>query len=491
MHDAHDTYLDAVRRASDDAIFGVDLDGAVTDWNRGAERISGRRADVVVGTDGVTLVSDSFRDAWCSVLSRAFSGEAVYRAPIEFRRNDGAIVPVAVSTSPLRRDGGVVGAVVVARDLSEQHIALLTLEATAERMAENEALAQTGTWVWDSEVDSMQWSAEMHRLHGVAPADFGGDWQAHSNAIHPADRDRVRGAFAKAVRDVEGFDGDYRVRLPLGDIHWVHVRGEPLRGEDDEFVGMRGICQDVTVRREAENAIRSALERERNAAEELRKADRLKDEFLAIVSHELRTPLTAIAGFAALLSANPDVPEQLLGPVMRNAREMEGMVERLLDFTRLEANRVDPVPRHSPLANEVEQCISRLEPLLFEHDVRIDMPEGIAVLADRELLGHVFANLIGNAVKYAPPATPIVVSARREADAVVVSVADQGRGVPPELQERVFERFIQGPDQPNGKRGTGIGLSVVSRCISLMGGEVWCADGPDGGAVFSFTLPVG
>jgi two-component system sensor histidine kinase KdpD len=242
----------------------------------------------------------------------------------------------------------------------------------------------------------------------------------------------------------------------------------------EQVVALRGIYQDVTDRRAAE---------------------RLKDEFLATVSHELRTPLSLIVGFTQLLprgrSEVDDTDTVVVEALARNARELERMVVRLLDYAELQVDR-KPVVLESLSAREViEASLVHARLGSGGHRVVNAVAPDLVVRCDRAAVFRIIDNLVGSAAKYAPAGSTIEVTARSDGEWVIVSVADQGPGLPAELRSRAFERFVQGPSQPTAVRATGIGLAIVTRSVGLHGGAAWYEDRPSGGAIFSFSLPAG
>ena len=353
-----------------------------------------------------------------------------------------------------------------------------------------EALAHVGSWGWDAAADAVRWSDELYRIHGCHPRDFGGDLAAHLAAIVAPERHTVEAAIRAALGDGVAFEQKNPIQRSDGEQRWLYCRAGPLIGRDNQPSGLRGICQDITDRHRVQEATRQAYERERAAADELRSADAVKDEFLATVSHELRTPLTAIMGFAGLLEYDAAAEQRdLIGRISRNASEMSQMIERLLDFSRLEAGKVAFEAEPMPLREHIESQVEYRQDVLGGHRVVIDVPGELAVVADSDALERIVGNLLGNAAKFSPAGSAITLSAVADRSWVTVSVHDEGRGVPEELRERVFERFFQAPGHPAGKRGTGVGLAIAARYVELHGGTIWCEGALGGGATFSFTLP--
>ena len=257
---------------------------------------------------------------------------------------------------------------------------------------------------------------------------------AHLDLVHPDDRAEVRAAVEDALAGVRAAELDHRIMRPDGEIGWVFLAVEPARDAAGALLGARGVCQDVTARKQADIAVRAALERERAASHELRRLDRAKEEFLATVSHELRTPLTAILGFSSLLRGIAAEHDQLLEPIERNASDMAQMVERLLDYSRLEAGGVTIEPRsidlgeliaEAPSAAAVQASARRSRPVDVD-----DYPPELAVRSRPvEALERILVNLIGNAAKYSERPAAITVAAEPGGQGVIISVADEGPGI--------------------------------------------------------------
>ncbi|MEZ5171496.1 MAG: GAF domain-containing sensor histidine kinase [Acidimicrobiia bacterium] len=237
-----------------------------------------------------------------------------------------------------------------------------------------------------------------------------------------------------------------------------------------------------------------AYQREKEATERFEEADRVKSEFLGMVSHELRTPLTAVKGFVDTVLLHWDKLDdsqrrELLSRASGNADELARLIDQLLDFTRVEANRAEVVPRLCSLAVVVDDVTRDLAPVLEEHTLTVDVPRHLSVVADPDAVGQILTNLLTNAVKYSEPSTTVVVRAERTGPDVYVSVTDEGDGIPPDEIDRVFERFYQVGTTDRARRGTGIGLSIVRRFVELHGGEVWVDSILGVGSSFTFTLP--
>jgi signal transduction histidine kinase len=230
---------------------------------------------------------------------------------------------------------------------------------------------------------------------------------------------------------------------------------------------------------------------EREAAERLRELDRLRSEFVSTVSHELRTPLTAIEGFAQTLRNRwrqvPDeLRDEMIERLVDNSRSLEHLITHLLDFGRLERGEFHVQPEPHDVGELVHRALANMVHELSGHRVVTDIPEGLAVDADRFAFDRILGNLLSNAAKFSPEGSVIEVAAERRGGEVVLTVRDHGPGIPNGAVDRVFERFYRGHQWT---RGTGIGLAVAKDLTELHGGTISASNAPDGGAAFVVVLP--
>jgi NtrC-family two-component system sensor histidine kinase KinB len=230
----------------------------------------------------------------------------------------------------------------------------------------------------------------------------------------------------------------------------------------------------------------------------LKELDRLKTEFVATASHELRTPLTGIGMSLALLRENlaPQLDEtqrDLLEVADEEVARLKGLVEELLDLSKIEAGRIDLSFSAVPLADLFARVEKAFSTQLHERDIKmtVTLAENVPeVRVDRNKIAWVLANLIGNALRYVASGGRIQLSASRGGQLVEVAVQDDGAGIPLEHQARIFDKFVSINTGGGNRPGTGLGLAICREIVRAHGGAIWVESKPGDGATFRFTVPI-
>ncbi len=242
-----DALFRAVVELTVDAVIAYDTESQVTFFSKSAERLFGRRSDELVGGAVTNLFPSHLRDEMSAVCTTVAAGERIRYFETEIVRPDGLPVPVSLSMAPLLGlTGAIVGSMIVARDVTEQHLAQATLAEIDARLEEGEALSHIGSWLWDLRTGAVQWSLEFHRIHGFDPLDFAGTFEAYMDLISSVDRDLVLSAMTDSVEASRPLDLEYRLTDSDGKPRVVRVNANPTVGLDGKTVGLRGIGQDVT-----------------------------------------------------------------------------------------------------------------------------------------------------------------------------------------------------------------------------------------------------
>ncbi|HET9986712.1 MAG TPA: GAF domain-containing sensor histidine kinase, partial [Longimicrobiales bacterium] len=245
----------------------------------------------------------------------------------------------------------------------------------------------------------------------------------------------------------------------------------------------------------AEKEARATAERARAEAEA---ANRAKSQFLATMSHELRTPLNAIGGYAELLEIGVHGPltagqAHALSRIQASQRHLLGLINDVLNYTRLEAGAVQYEIEPTPVAGTILACEALTAPQMRAKDLtfHVDYAEpSLVVLADADKLRQILLNLLSNAIKFTDPGGAITVRAAARGDTVAIEVSDIGRGIPASRLESIFEPFVQvDASLTRTSQGVGLGLAISRDLARGMGGDLTAESVEGVGSTFTLTLP--
>lgn len=406
------------------------------------------------------------------------------------------------------------------------------------------ALTRLNRWLEDKEQVEKQARASEQRLASITAAsadaiislDTQGrieSWNRGAELIlgYPAHEMQGR-PFLNLFRDIEAAEVEFRwlvegVRQEgfvrghettcqgaNGQPVTVELTATHLIDEPGQDLAMSVILRDVTERKRRDEEIRrlnaslreQVAERTHELAEkveelaranaELQKLDRMRSEFVSLVSHQLRAPLTNMYGAVEHIEANCPAMNVTCGrmlPILNQQVErLDRLVRDVLNMARIESGALVLHPEPISVLPMVQQVVEQLRARPTERPFRLPTKPGLPlVFADRDQVAEVLANLLDNADKYSPPQKEVVIEVRADQTEVTLSVRDFGSGLPPANLERVFEKFhrTDGSDS-QAVYGYGLGLYICRRLVEAQGGRIWAENHPNGGAVFSFALPV-
>jgi PAS domain S-box-containing protein len=315
--------------------------------------------------------------------------------------------------------------------------------------------------------------------------------------VLPEDRNMVRENTVKMLKGERSYPCEFRATTKAGENRWIMetVTSIQYRGRRATL----GNYMDITERKQMEQEIRNKNEQLQAQNEELEKASRAKSEFLARMSHELRTPLNVIIGFAELmLDRVPgeinEEQRQCLDDILTSGQHLLGLINDVLDLSKVEAGKMELRLTNIALAEVVESLTSAMMPVLAQRkqSLDVDLEPGLPpVHADEGKLKEVFFNLVSNSAKFTPDGGELKIEALRKGDWCQVSVSDNGIGIKKEDQEQLFEPFYQVNNLVAGeKKGTGLGLALVKQIVEMHGGRIWVESEYGKGSRFTFTLPL-
>jgi PAS domain S-box-containing protein len=348
--------------------------------------------------------------------------------------------------------------------------------------------ASMGTWDWDLITNTVRWSDNLERIHGLPPGTFDGTFASYEREIHPEDRERVLASARRALSDSVPHDVEYRIVAPDGTVRWCEGKGR-VEHQDGRPVRMTGVCMMVTRRKEAELARLAAAE----------EASRLKDEFLATLSHELRTPLNAVLGWTQMLQGGALAPEhaaRAIEVIGRNARLQTQLIEDILDVSRIISGKLEV--EHTPvsLPHLIETVVADAVPAASDKAIVLTSrvaPEVPPIEGDPKRLHQVLSNVLSNAIKFTSDGGQVSLDCRLDDGVIRIAIADTGSGIAPEFLPFVFDRFRQADSRSTRKHGgLGLGLAIARHLVEQHGGTIAAESAGIGqGTTIVIDLPAG
>jgi PAS domain S-box-containing protein len=479
-----DGFLEAALTSVGDAVIVTDGNGHIRLINPVAQALTGWSADSAMHQPiGAVfrIVDERTRAPADDPLARVFKTGRVQGLANHtvLLSKDGREIPIDDSAAPVKfKNGRMAGAVLVFRDITERRRAehgaawLTSLVESSDDAIISKSIDGTIT----------SWNRAAERLYGYAASEIIG-----------------RSIMTIVPRELEAEEHDILARLRRGERieHFDTVRvardGQridvsltisPIKNEEGEVVGASKIARDIRTRKALEARIREE--------------QRLKDEFLATLGHELRNPLAPIHSSAELLS-HLSLPESravsAVEVIRRQTRQLMRQVDDLLDIARITQGHISLQSETLDLADVIAQAIEAVQPLIQarHHQLtEIWNSRPLFVRGDKARLIQCISNLVGNAAKYTDCGGQIRISARSNQGRAIIEIADNGRGIAPELLPKVFDLFVQGSrtlDRAEG--GLGIGLAIVKRLIEMHGGEVTAhSEGLGCGSTLEVRLPL-
>jgi PAS domain S-box-containing protein len=413
---------------------------------------------------------------------RAFDTRTHFTMEYRLRRHDGEYRWVLDNGVPkFDPSGNFSGYIGSCLDITDRRRAEVQLRESEERFRRIVETALEGIWVLDPQGRTVFANARMAELLGISVADLLGS--SVFDYMHPEDRTHMA---ARLEQRREGISEvhDFRFLRADGEDLWAIVSANPYTDDQGVVVGILGMLTDITDRKKAED--------------ELRSADRRREEFLAVLSHELRNPLAPIQTAVDLMEQQGDggwgfSPE--LAMINRQVQHLRRLVDDLLDVSRISRGKIELRKQVLDLTVLAAEVVDAVRPLFDERRQRlqISIPEPpILVEADSTRLEQILSNLLLNASKYTPQGGRIWLDVAHSQREVLIRVQDTGIGIDPDFLPRVFDLFLQGERRAGlSHEGGGIGLSLAKNLVELHGGSILAHSlGPDKGSEFLVKLPL-
>ena len=516
--------LAAVVESSDDAIISKTLDGTITAWNPGAEKLFGYSSLEAVGKPMRMLLPPERAQEESAILARIGYGERVDHFETVRVRKDGKRVDVSVTISPIKNSSGaIVGASNIARDITEHKRAESDLAQHAEALARSRQELETQTLTLRSVLESMAeglvaadeqgkfviWNTAAEKILGLGPTSLPSEkWTEHyglflPDMVTPFPNDQL--PLVLAIQG-EASTTEMFVRNPeLTEGTWIEVSGSPRKDRDGIVNGGVVAFRDVTRRKADEREILRLNEdlelRVTERTAQLEAANKELESFSYSVSHDLRAPLRHIIGFSKMLveefgSTLDPAAHHYLERIQAGTQKMGLLVDELLNLARLGRHALNLRP--TGLNALVAEVVTILQPDIEGRDKGREVEWLIADLpqldCDPVLVTQVFQNLLANALKFTRKRTHAIIEVgcqkEKESGQAVLMVRDNGTGFSMKYVDKLFGVF-QRLHNAEDFEGTGIGLATVQRIVHKHGGRVWAEGEVDKGAAFYFTLSAG
>ena len=480
--------------ASEMSIIATDVQGNITIFNRGAERLLGYSAEEMIGQ---STPAPLHLPEEVMVRSAELSAEYghdiqgfdvfIYKARAEgsetrnwtYVRKDGSQFQVSLSVTAMRDSvGEIIGYLGIGVDISLMLLQQQALMTASNHLSKAAEVAQLGIWTWNLLGNSLEWNERMFAIYDQPESlrEQGLTYEHWSMRVHPDD---IAFADAKLKGAVEGtakYDPIFRVVRTDGSIRFVQAAAQVERDKQGHAIRVIGINLDITEQQQLEESLREAKQ-------EADAASAAKSAFLANMSHEIRTPMNAVLGMLQLIqhTALSVQQQDYINKTQIAAKSLLGLLNDILDFSKIDAGKLTLDPHPCSIELLMRDLAVVLSGNHGEKDVEVmfdlDMALPSWLLADQLRLQQVLVNLAGNALKFTHHGQVIVgiECLRHEADTVTVqiSITDTGIGISDEQIERIFTGFEQAESSTSRRfGGTGLGLAISKRLVELMGGQL-------------------
>ena len=495
-HETGELHRLLVESVDDYAIFALDPDGYILSWNPGAQRFKGYTAEEAIGKHfSIFYPREKIEQGFPQFELKEAARVGRFEDEGWRIRKDGSRFWANVVITALRDPAGnLVGFAKVTRDLSERRRAEEALRESEERFRLMvQSVRDYAIFMLDATGHITTWNAGAERIKGYTSDEIIGK---HFSIFYPVE-DLESGKPAReleiATRTGVYEEEGWRLRKD-GTRFWASVVITALFKPDGSLAGFAKVTRDLTERRAAqERAIEAA--RKAAASEE---ANRTKSQFLAAMSHELRTPLNAIGGYTDLLAMGvrgPVTEAQVedLQRIKRSQQHLLGIINDILNFSRIEAGQTTYDLSTVPLSDVIEAVGHMIEPQAVMKGLELDVrecPPEVAAWADKAKVEQILINLLSNAVKFTEKGSVTLECDWHDSQRVSISVSDTGVGIPAEELERIFEPFVQvGRSLIQAQEGTGLGLAISRDLARGMGGDIVVTSEHEKGSRFTLILP--
>ena len=519
--------LSAIVESSDDAIVSKDLNGIITSWNSGARRIFGYSEKEIIGKPITTLIPKNRLDEENLIIDKIQAGERIDHFETIRLTKDGKKIPVSVSVSPLKNSQGeIIGASKIARNIEEQIKSKKKIESYVEKLRILNSFGKDISTQLDLEIVLQKVTDATTKLSGAKFGAFFYNTQVESGesmmlytlsgapkkAFEKLGMPRHTAVFqptfsGQGIVRVDDITLDKRYGqnppyngMPSGHLNVTSYMAVPVISNSGKAIGglIFGHPDKGVFKKEHEIMVRNIAAQAAIALDNSQLFERVKslsekkDEFIALASHELKTPLTTIKGYLQFLENKIDEPrsKQFLIKTLDQANKLNSLIDDLLNMSRIEAGKLEFNYERFDIREMLLDMSETFNYSASTHKLIPDFGDKpVFVKADRQRIEQVLNNLLNNAEKYSPKADKIYLKLESDQHKARIIVRDEGLGLTPEQQQKVFSRFYRA-ESTKGINGLGLGLYLTKQIIDSHKGELDVKSEVGKGSEFYFSLPI-
>ncbi len=460
----------ALVASSEDAIVSKTLQSIITSWNVAAEHMFGYTAEEAIGQSIRMIIPPELQQEEDEILEKLRQGIQIQHYETVRQRKDGTRIYVSLSISPIKdREGNIIGAAKIARDIGERKKLEEELHESQERT--QSALKAGSVTLYQQDRD-LRYTWIFNPLPVYSSEEIVGKTDA--DFVEPEEAAYLTTIKRQVIETGESYHEVVKATGIAG-ARYFDLFIEPWRLRHGQVVGVTGTSRDVTEQVELEQR---------------------KDNFISIASHELRTPITVLRGFTQILirKLSQQGVEQSLGMLQKMDAQISRLVkliDELLDASKIQAGRLEYEAEPIDLDPFVHETVDVLQASSPTHILRISGTTDAIILGDKDRLGQVLINLITNAIKYSPQAKSVDILLSTSEKAALIRIRDYGIGIAPSHQQFIFDRFYRAHDSSKKTfRGLGMGLYIAHEIVKRHGGDLTVESEEGKGTTFTLSLPL-
>ena len=470
----------------------TDVRGIIQWANSSFTKLSGYQLKEIIGKQNGTLVKSGIQDKvfyenmWSTILdAKVWSGEIINR------RKDGSHYPEELTITPVIDNFGKIrNFIAIKIDITSRKEMEMALRESEARW--NFALEGSGdgVWDWNMQTNEVFYSSQWKAMLGYSQDEIGNGLNEWENRIHPEDRAKCYACLDSHFKgETEIYSTEHRLKCKDGAYKWILDRGKVVAWQTDgKPLRIIGTQTDISMRKEFEESLKSAIEKEKELNE-------LKSRFVSMASHEFRTPLASILMMGdSLMAYWKKMDDQQIQTKLQNIKDqvqhLANVVTDVMQISKIQEGKLSYEPKKVDFAEICQLSIRDFNSdKLLKNKVQLDSSfAALPMFLDSRLITQVLNNLISNAIKYSQPNPVVKVKLFESENEILLSVRDNGIGIPKKDEQSLFQPFFRA-ENARQIQGNGLGLNIVRESVRMHGGELSFESHLGHGSTFIVHLP--